>query len=103
MRQNEFIQLNKSKGLHWFDHDTMRFFGTRISNWDIISGLFITSEQPPHGSRVYSVRLADFDTGQVYTVSEFCEFNSIRSAKTALRKFQRMHPDERAKLAKVTR
>jgi hypothetical protein len=88
-RQYEFEQLNKAKGFHWFSKDTMRFWKTRVSNWDCISGLFITSEQPPSGPRKYTLRKADFESGQVLTIGEFCAYNTIGAAKTALRNAQR--------------
>jgi hypothetical protein len=88
LRQYEFEQLNKDKGFHWFDKETLHFFRSRISNWDPISGLFITSESGPFGQgpRAYTVRLADFTTGQVHTIGEFQAYSSIKRAKTALSK-----------------
>lgn len=86
MRLNEFKALNKAMGYYWFSPDTMRFFKTRISNWDAISGLFITSEQPPHGPRVYSVRKADFITGRVVSIGQFRAYKSLKTAKTGLKR-----------------
>ncbi len=90
MKLYEFKALNKSNGSHWFDTDTMRFFKTRISNWDVISGLFITSESGPFGQgpRKFTLRKADFETGKVETIGEFQQYSSLRSAKTAMRNHQ---------------
>jgi hypothetical protein len=91
-RLSEFIQLSKSKGQHWFDADTMRFFKTRVcrSSYDCISGLFITSERGPLGAeRRYSIRKADFETGKVSTVGEFQAYATLKQAKGALRRLQR--------------
>ena len=92
---SEFIKFNHDKGLHWFEPNAMRFFGTRISHWDCISGLFITSEQPPYSTRMYSVRQALWDTGQVVTLGEFMAYKSLRKAKTALKRYQRMSIEDR--------
>lgn len=82
----EFMKLNASKGYHWFESGTIEFFGSRISNWDENSGLFITSEQPPHGDRSYTIRQANFETGQVSTIGEFCQYDSKASALAAMNK-----------------
>lgn len=89
MHLYEFKQLNKSRGYHWFDADTVRFFRSRISNFDVISGLFISSEQRLGDCRAYTLRRADFATGQVETIGEFQQYKSLAAAKTALRKAQR--------------
>lgn len=86
MHLYQFKELNKAKGFHWFDKDTMRFFGTRISNWDVITGYFITSEQPPHGPRTYTLRKADFDTGNVSTIGEFGQYKTMAQARGALKR-----------------
>lgn len=52
---------NNAKDGHWFDRDTMRFFGTKIET-DMIAGrFFVTSEQPPRGPREFRVRRAEDD------------------------------------------
>lgn len=64
-------ELNKKNGGCWFEPATMRFFGTRIESGIIAKEYFITSEQPPHGPRMFSVRQFS-TTGDVETVGEFC-------------------------------
>lgn len=52
-------------GRHWFDRDSMRFFGTRLAATAYsadagASAYFVTSERPPHGgskSGRYRVRM----------------------------------------------
>jgi hypothetical protein len=80
-----YRNLNGSDG-HWFDRDTMRFFNTRIGeSWRIGNVfLFVTSEQPPHGDRAYSVRRMGKD-GDVQTLGEFCQIETRRDAIKALR------------------
>ena len=55
---------------HWFDRDTMRFFGTRFCDSGRVHAgrFFVTSEQPPHGDRIYAVRCYDAETDSVETI-----------------------------------
>ncbi len=93
MTLNEFKELNKSKGFHWFSKGTMRYFKSRISNWDSVTGYFITSEHGPgnasetffNGPRKFSIRKANFDNGNVDTIGQFQQYNTLGAAKTALR------------------
>lgn len=97
MTLNEFKRLNKEKGFHWFDADTMRFFNSRISNWDATTGLFITSEQNHGCPRLYTIRLANFNTGKVETCGEFQQYKTLYDAKQDLKRYQWISPEERLK------
>lgn len=79
----ELKRLNESNGMCWFEKGSMKFFGTRIESGIIKGKYFITSEQPPHGPRKFSVRSFD-DTGNVDTVGEFCDYDSKREAIEAI-------------------
>lgn len=79
----ELEELNRQNGGYWFSRDSMRFFGTRIESGVIRGRYFITSEQPPHGSRKYSVRSFDAQ-GSVDTVGDFCSFRSKADAIAAI-------------------
>jgi hypothetical protein len=83
MRLEDFIHLHKSGGGHFFDRDTMRFFRSRILEFDVITGYFITSEKKCFSdyTRVYSIRKANFETGSVGTVGEFARFESLYLVK----------------------
>ena len=85
MRQYEFIELNKSKGYHWFDRSTIRCFSSKVLDWDIISGHFISSERGPNGIRAYTLRKADFTSGEVRTIGEFQAYGTIGRARTAFK------------------
>ena len=80
----ELKAANKANGGHWFDADTMRFFKSRIESRIIAGNRFVTSEQPPSGPRMYSVRFFRED-GSVGTVGEFCRYltkeDAIEAAK----------------------
>lgn len=59
---------------HFFDRDTMRFFGSRLSQ-DIYHGqgvvYFVTSERRGQNPRGHTVRLFDLATRSIKSVSEF--------------------------------
>lgn len=62
-------------GSHWWDRGSMRSFGTRASQ-KVYQGeggiYFVTSEQPPHGPRAYSVRQYDPASKQINTIGSLC-------------------------------
>ena len=64
-------------GGYWFSANSMRFFGTRLSRLGYPSSdqqctYFVTSEQPPHGPRRWSVRCIRWADGEIDTVGKFC-------------------------------
>lgn len=80
----ELKRLNRENGGCWFDQDTMRFFGTRIESETIGGKYFVTSEQPPHGPRGYTVR--NFDSqGSIGTTGDLCGYLSKSAALSAVR------------------
>lgn len=80
----ELKALNEKNGGCWFGRGEMRFFGTRIESEIIGKRYFITSEQPPHGPRKYSVRSFD-EAGNVNTFGEFYAYSCKADALEALR------------------
>lgn len=67
---------------HFFDPDTMRFFKSRIGAVALKDNIwfFVTSEKPPHGPRMYSVRRMELD-GDINTVGEFGSMTSYQANK----------------------
>lgn len=80
---SELKALNEKNGGCWFGKAEKRFFGTRIESGVIAGHYFITSEQPPHDRRKFTIRSFDA-VGDVDTVGEFCAYNSASEARTAL-------------------
>jgi len=85
MLQIEYKNRRQTSGNvgHFFDADTMRFFKSRIGRArKCKSGIwfFVTSEKPPHGKRMYSVRKMELD-GDINTVGEFCSLTSYMANK----------------------
>lgn len=78
-------RLNEQNGGCWFGKGEMAFFGTRIESGIIRGQYFITSEQPPHGPRKYSVRQFD-DQGDIDTCGEFCSHATKSDALAAIPK-----------------
>lgn len=70
---NSIKDSMRSAGSHWFDPDTMRFFGTKVES-TVYQGdggvFFVTSEQPPHGQRGWTVRRFDAVLSKISTIGE---------------------------------
>ena len=88
MSQYEFKQLNKAKGFHWFSKATMSFFRSRVSDFDCITGYFISSESGTDNTRRYTIRRANFETGQVETIGKFQAYGDIRTAKAEIKRLR---------------
>jgi hypothetical protein len=81
---------HEAAGSYWFEPATMRFFGTRFTTriYPCASQratFFVTSEQPPHGPRAYSVRKADWDGPIINTVGAFCGYSDAHASGIAAR------------------
>jgi hypothetical protein len=74
--------LNEQNGGCWFSRSNMRFFGTAIESGIIGGRYFITSEQPPHSARDYTVRSFN-EKGSINTVGERGAYSSRRDALRA--------------------
>jgi len=77
-------RANKTSGGHWFERDSMRFFGSKIEGGPYNGRYFVTSEVDPGGKKAYSVREAA-DNGGVSTVGDFHAYGTkaeaVRAAK----------------------
>ena len=82
----------RAAGGHWFDPETLRYFGSRISStvYSVPGGcLFVSSEHTGFArlGRAYSVRYVS-DAGQVETVGEFLQYQTRNAAHAAARREQ---------------
>lgn len=75
-------ELNEENGGLWFEKGNMRFFGTRIESGILTGHFFITSEQPPHGRRAYTVRTFD-EKGSIGTHGQLCGYATKAQALKA--------------------
>lgn len=74
-------RANRDAGMHWFEPESMRFFGTKILRY-FGAGVFVTHETDPMGRGAWSIRVASQD-GNVTT---FGEFHAIPNSRTATTK-----------------
>lgn len=89
---------------HWFDKDTLRFFKSRLPQQayqtdDETRAYFVTSEQPPDGSRRWSIRCYSFVTRDIETIGPFCSWSSSRAATSAAMKLAKFNSATPAKAA----
>ena len=78
----EIIAANEAAGGHWFEPDTLRFFGSEIGRDTVpVAGgwIFVTREESPCGGKAWTARIAK-DSGDVDTVGEFHEHRTARDA-----------------------
>jgi hypothetical protein len=88
-------ELNREGGFHYFDRDTLQFFGSRIGetvypSLDGQRACFVTSEYTgwDRAGRRYSVRMID-QTGDVSNISEFLQYATRNGAHAAARRHAR--------------
>ena len=83
---SDIKKRNQEVGHHFFDPATMRFFDSKVYD-KVFGDYFVTSEQAPAGLRRYSVRKVNWVTGEVVTVGQFQEFESLREAYRAAERY----------------
>lgn len=87
----------KTQG-HWFDKDTLRFFGSRISDQLFYGSkniYFVSSEVGPHQlKRLYTVRQYNPETGAIETIGDFQQYKSMSGAKSAAKRLAEQEKKE---------
>lgn len=90
---NEIQAEMRADGSHWWDPDTMRFFGTRVAS-PVYQGdggiFFVTSEWDgprgrEQGKRAYTLRQYKPDTHDIATIGEMGQYDDRRAAQKAAR------------------
>ena len=83
----EIKEANRAIGHHWFDADTIRFFGSRVEGGILRGQYFISSEQDQYRTgghkRQFSLRLAH-DDGKIDTIGNFCATPTREQCKSFL-------------------
>jgi hypothetical protein len=86
MLVKQYQDLNSG---HFFDPSTMKFFSSRVlSDYKRLSNtaaLFITTDKPPHGVRVASVRLARLIDNRIVINTLEPSFVPIKQAKAMIK------------------
>jgi len=80
------LHYAKNPDSHWFDHETMKFFKTKLPAYGYKLNariFFITRETNPDNVSMYSLREL-LDNGKIDTVGDFFAYKTMLSAKNAL-------------------
>lgn len=83
---NDIQTRMRAAGSHWFDADTMRFFGTAVESgvWNSADGreaYFVTRDDRFDRSRGYTIRRYDAATNSIETIGELAEWDDLRRCK----------------------
>jgi hypothetical protein len=90
---NQIQEAVRATGSHWFDPDTMRFFGTRVLGSTVYKGeggiFFVTSEWDgfsgkENGKRAYTVRKFNPVDADIETVGSICQYKDADEAIEAI-------------------
>lgn len=77
---SDVIKHHTMKGYHFFDEDTMRFWGSKIESELFNNGTFVTSEDNFNRTeRLYSVRLYNSEDATIDTIV-FQKFTNRKDA-----------------------
>lgn len=77
-------EANKKLGRHFFSDETMRFFGSKIVSDLLWHKYFVTSDDNfDRTTKLFTIRVAGAD-GEVDTVGEFGEFETLADALVAV-------------------
>jgi hypothetical protein len=67
-------------GNHWFDGETMAYFGTKFESTVYKNRFFITSEIPPYGKAGFTIRFVR-PNGTIQSLFDLCHFKTLSEAK----------------------
>ena len=77
-----------ANGGHFFDRDTMKYWGTRIETGVFKNGCFVTSEDNlDRTERLYTIRR--FTGELIYTVGKFQQYETKEAARKAARLYSK--------------
>ncbi len=87
MKISEVKAIVKSNGSHFFDKDTMKYWGTRIETSVFKNGCFVTSENDFwETKRLYTVRR--FNGKSIVTIGDFQQYKTKEAAREAARTYK---------------
>ncbi|CAB4126561.1 hypothetical protein UFOVP75_11 [uncultured Caudovirales phage] len=75
---------NAEIGHHFFDRDTLRFFGSRVLDGVEGGRYFVTSERRPRSNDARRYTIRECVNGKINTVGEFQAFKSASSARAEI-------------------
>lgn len=78
-------QINRQTGLHFFDKNTMSFWGSKIETGVHANLCFVTSEDNfDRTKKLFTIRRFIPKTGQIETVGKFQAYSTLAEAKEAI-------------------
>ena len=81
MNMRQARTIYKAEGKHFFDRDTMEFWGTRTETDLLNNRCFVTSEDNfTRTERLYTVRQFNETYTGIETVGEFQQFSTLAAA-----------------------
>ena len=81
LSMQDVMKANKAAGWHFFDKDTMSFFGSKIETDLYPNDMFVTSEDDFFGEkRYYSVRKFDRETSEILDIGKFQAYKTKAEA-----------------------
>lgn len=84
----EIKEANADKGGYWFSEGALAFFNSIVYPTVYGGQWFISSEEPPMGTRAYSIRVA-MRNGDIGTVGEFMGYDTLEDAEEGARALER--------------
>ena len=110
MSYNNITQIkraNKAAGQHWFDPGALQFFNSKFPprccypvsdgaffiSSEYSKGVYISTGWVPDGPVLWTLRFADAE-GEISTVGDFQQYESLEEAKTAARMAQQEYDIE---------
>ena len=88
MKISEVKSIVRSNGGHFFDKDTMKYWGSRIETSVFKNGCFVTSEDNCNKTkRLYTVRR--FNGKSIDTIGDFQQYGTKESAREAARLYSK--------------
>lgn len=92
---NDVKRLHKEAGLHFFDEDTMRFWGTCVVTQLFPNNTFVTGDDNYDRSKtMYTVRLFNEETANIETVCGFQRFDNLEDAIKAAKAYNEDEDEE---------
>ena len=99
---NNITAIKKRHQGHWFDPGNMRFFNSKFPRRGVYpvpggaffisseysKGVYISSGWVPDGPLRWSVRFCSEEDGNIATVSEFQEYETLEDARDAAKAFR---------------
>lgn len=87
MKISEVKAITQSNGYHFFDKNTMNYWGTRIETSVFANGCYVTSEDDfSKTKRLYTVRR--FNGKSIDTIGEFQQYRTKVAARDAARAYK---------------